>query len=998
MTDIGNKKWTTNDEGSLIPIDNEIKDIGSPTKRIKKLYVKDLDITGTGGGSGSGVTDGDKVDIQVSNSGQDWNIKPNVVENANLAKQPALTLKGNKLGTLEDAQDLTATEVRTLINVANGATANDTDANLKNRANHTGSQTASTISDFQSTVSTNTDVSANTTARHTHANKALLDTYAQTEVNLADAVTKKHTHANQAILDATTASFTTAKDSKLTGIEAGATADQVASEVPLTPVGNLASTNVQAGLQELQSDIDLINTSLGGLTDAVVLKGLWDASVGTFPASGTAKIGWTYIVSVAGTVDGQSFSIGDRILAIANNASTTTFASNWFKLDYTDQVLSVNSQTGAVVLNTDNISEGSTNKYVTVTEKTKLSNLSGTNTGDQTITLTGDVTGSGTGSFATTIGNGVVSLAKMSNLANATIIGRITTGTGVPEALTTTQVKTLLNLTGTNSGDQTISLTGDVTGSGTGTFSATIANGVVSLAKLANVATGTIFYRKTAGTGSPEVQTLATLKTDLGLTGTNSGDQDLSGLMIKANNLSDLTNTTTARTNLGLGTLAIQNGTFSGTSSGTNTGDQTSIVGITGTKAQFDTACTDGNFLYVGDVTSNATHTGEITGSTALTLDKTAITNKTSATVASGDLVLIADVSDSNNLKQVTAQSIANLAVGSGITDIVQDTTPQLGGNLDTNGFNIDIDNGFSIRDENGNEQIKFETTASAVNEITVKNSATGNNPVIKPTGGDANISLSLTAKGTGNIRVNDVLLVSNNSGSVKMTAVSTDGADNKSIDICGGGDNTKERGARVVLFGNESGQPGNLFLDAGNVSGSQVIIRNNDNTIFSIAGSKVYSQKPLVLSSGATEPSSEANTAQLWYGTGGRPRWKDTNNYNHFQVQSFTPADPTVPVGTITGGSKGGEYCLLGDICYFSMQFANWTLSNSTYVVVTPPFTPTGGIRKAFACNLYDGAWKTGKAYWDGSGTQIYLTYFDNSNIPAGSGRWFMVTGCYPI
>jgi hypothetical protein len=36
---------------------------------------------------------------------------------------------------------------------------------------------------------------------------------------------------------------------------------------------------------------------------------------------------------------------------------------------------------------------------------------------------------------------------------------------------------------------------------------------------------------------------------------------------------------------------------------GNNTGDQTSIVGITGTKAQFDTAVTDGNFLYVGDVT-----------------------------------------------------------------------------------------------------------------------------------------------------------------------------------------------------------------------------------------------------------------------------------------------------------------------------------------------------------------------------------------------------------
>ena len=37
--------------------------------------------------------------------------------------------------------------------------------------------------------------------------------------------------------------------------------------------------------------------------------------------------------------------------------------------------------------------------------------------------------------------------------------------------------------------------------------------------------------------------------------------------------------------------------------SGVNTGDQTSIVGITGTKAQFNTAVTDGDFLYVGDIT-----------------------------------------------------------------------------------------------------------------------------------------------------------------------------------------------------------------------------------------------------------------------------------------------------------------------------------------------------------------------------------------------------------
>ncbi len=160
---------------------------------------------------------------------------------------------------------------------------------------------------------------------------------------------------------------------------------------------------------------------------------------------------------------------------------------------------------------------------------------SGTNTGDQTISLTGDVTGSGTGSFAATIAPAAVTLAKMANLAQDTLIGRSTASTGVPETIPLTAAgrnliddatagdqRTTLGLgtlatqsgtfsgthagasSGTNTGDQTITLTGDVTGSGTGSFAATIANDSVSFAKMQEITTDRLIGRDTASTGNPE--------------------------------------------------------------------------------------------------------------------------------------------------------------------------------------------------------------------------------------------------------------------------------------------------------------------------------------------------------------------------------------------------------------------------------------------------------------------------------------------------------------
>ena len=97
-------------------------------------------------------------------------------------------------------------------------------------------------------------------------------------------------------------------------------------------------------------DLDAIETRVNQLDAAVVLKGTWSAAGGSFPGSGTAQAGDSWIVSTGGTVDGVVFTANDRLMAITDNASTTTFAGNWFKADYTDQVQSVNGQTGAILI------------------------------------------------------------------------------------------------------------------------------------------------------------------------------------------------------------------------------------------------------------------------------------------------------------------------------------------------------------------------------------------------------------------------------------------------------------------------------------------------------------------------------------------------------------------------------------------------------------------------------------------------------------------------
>jgi len=205
-----------------------------------------------------------------------------------------------------------------------------------------------------------------------------------------------------------------------------------------------------------------------------------------------------------------------------------------------------------------------------------------------------------------------------------------------------------------------------------------------------------------------------------------------------------------------LTTLTVDNIIINGTNIG-HTSDTDAIAIASGGDVTFSqNVVITGDLTVSGDDITMGTNTaGNLLIADGTNFNSVAVGSLSEISTVENDDVLIAVDTSSGGLKRITRSTlVAGIASGSEISNVVEDTSPQLGGNLDTNSHNILIDDAHFIGDENGNEQIIFQTTSSAVNQFDVTNAATGNAPKLSATGGDTNIDLELESKGTGHITI----------------------------------------------------------------------------------------------------------------------------------------------------------------------------------------------------------------------------------------------------
>ena len=158
------------------------------------------------------------------------------------------------------------------------------------------------------------------------------------------------------------------------------------------------------------------------------------------------------------------------------------------------------------------------------------SNLSGTNTGDQTITLTGDVSGGGTGSFATTLSaTGVTA----NSYGNSTTVGIFTVNSkGLITSASNTAISFPITTFNTRTGDITLTSSDVITALGftpgaVTSVSVTAANGISGISSGGTTPSLTLSLGAITPTSVAAVGSITGSNFSGSSSGTNTGDQSI---------------------------------------------------------------------------------------------------------------------------------------------------------------------------------------------------------------------------------------------------------------------------------------------------------------------------------------------------------------------------------------------------------------------------------------------------------------------------------------
>jgi len=136
------------------------------------------------------------------------------------------------------------------------------------------------------------------------------------------------------------------------------------------------ASNYTAANNNIDGHLSGIDTKLGTFASGLTYKGSFNATAGT-PSLLNAEQGDLYIIDTAGTIYGQTWAIGDHLLINADMGGTIT-NSKIDKVDNTDAITSVNGITsGAVVLSADDLAADHTASNYTPANSNIDGHLSG---------------------------------------------------------------------------------------------------------------------------------------------------------------------------------------------------------------------------------------------------------------------------------------------------------------------------------------------------------------------------------------------------------------------------------------------------------------------------------------------------------------------------------------------------------------------------------------------------------------------------------------------